>query len=137
MSVMDNIKQVIVVRKDLNMRKGKIGAQCAHASMKILCDLMEKEPMPGDKELWGFVLDLDEPLAYWLKGIFTKIVLYCNSEVELLELYAKAENKGLLCSLIQDAGNTEFNGIPTYTCIGIGPDESSKIDEVTGHLKLY
>ena len=33
-----SIKQVIVVRKDLNMRKGKMCAQVAHASLKIFLD---------------------------------------------------------------------------------------------------
>jgi len=119
------------------MRKGKCAAQAAHASMAVLTDLMEKETLAGDKELWGFIMDLDEPLYYWLTGIFTKIVVYCNSEEELLELYEQAKDKELLCSLIQDAGRTEFNGVPTYTCIAIGPDEGDVIDEITGHLPLY
>ena len=134
---MESVKQVIVVRKDLKMRKGKIGAQCAHASMAVLCNEMEKEALPADKELWGLILDMDEPLYYWLSGIFTKVVVYCNSEEELLELYEKAKDRELLCSLIQDAGRTEFNGVPTYTCIAIGPDEGDIVDEVTGHLPLY
>ena len=33
-----NVKQVIVLRKDLNMRKGKMVAQGAHASMKVFFD---------------------------------------------------------------------------------------------------
>ncbi len=134
---MESVKQVIVVRHDLKMRKGKVGAQCAHASEIILTDLMEKETLAGDKELWGFIMDLDEPLYYWLNGVFTKIVVSCNSEEELLELYEQAKDKELLCSLVQDAGRTEFDGVPTYTCIAIGPDEGDIIDEITGHLPLY
>lgn len=130
------VKQVIVVRKDLKMRKGKLAAQAAHASMKVLLDFMEKENLPGDQELWGFILDLDSPLAFWLKGIFTKVVVSCNSEEELLELYSKAQDKELMCSLIQDAGRTEFHGEPTYTCIAIGPDYSNEIDQITANLPL-
>ncbi len=136
---MESVKQVLVVRKDLKMRAGKVGSQCGHAVMAIMTDLMEKENLPfqEDKELWGFILDLDTPLAYWLKGIFTKIVLSCNSEEELLALYNEARDAGMYCSLIKDAGNTVFNGVPTYTCIGIGPDDGARIDKITGDLPLY
>jgi PTH2 family peptidyl-tRNA hydrolase len=134
---MESVKQVIVVRKDLKMRKGKIGAQCAHAAMAVVMNEMDKEALAGEKELWGLILDIDEPLYYWLNGIFTKVVVSCNSEEELLELYEQAKDRELLCSLIQDAGNTEFNGVPTYTCIAIGPDEGAIIDEITGDLPLY
>ena len=54
----------------------------------------------------------------------------------MLDIYQQAKDKGLPCSLIVDAGLTEFNGIPTKTCIAIGPAYSKYIDPITGHLKL-
>lgn len=131
------IKQVIVVRKDLNMRKGKIAAQCCHASMKILLDRMIETRFSFLNYENPFILIQTTPhLDEWIKGLFTKIVVYVNSEEELLDVYNQAKNKNILCSLIEDAGNTEFHGIPTKTCCAIGPDESEIIDEVTGKLSL-
>ena len=48
----------------------------------------------------------------------------------------KVKNAGLLCSLIQDAGLTEFDGVPTYTCCAIGPNWDEDVNKITGHLKL-
>ena len=64
-----------------------------------------------------------------------KVVLRCGSEEELFELARQAEEAGLPVMLIRDAGRTVVaSGTPT--CVGIGPDEISKIDAVTGALKL-
>ena len=132
-------KQIIVMRKDLNMRKGKMMAQASHASMKVLLDRMIKSGLhyhSGWESEWTLHLKEDEPLKIWLNGLFTKVVLSCDSEEELLALYKKAKDKGLLCSLITDAGLTEFNNVPTNTCIAIGPDFPENINDITGHLKL-
>jgi len=67
---------------------------------------------------------------------FAKIVLQCDSEEELIKIYEKAKAAGLESHLIIDSGATEFHGIPTKTCVGIGPDEAEKIDAITGSLKL-
>ena len=126
-----DVKQVIIVRKDLKMRPGKLAAQVAHASMKAIldtCNLLEGRVL--------FKSNMPEPMYQWLTGIFTKVVLAVESEEELLELYNKALCAGLICSLVTDAGLTVFNGIPTNTCIAIGPEESYKIDAITNHLKL-
>lgn len=119
-------KQVIVVRKDLKMRRGKEIAQGCHASTAVLLDL--------DKTMLGF----NDPRAKpWLEGSFKKVCVQVNSEAELLEIVEKAKAKGLLHSLIRDAGLTEFDGVPTYTCAAIGPDTEDNINKVTGSLKLY
>ena len=127
-------KQVIVIRKDLNMRKGKMIAQGAHASMKVILDTMIN--LEGHDNIKILNMDEKEPLYYWINEIFTKIVVGCDSEEELLILERDAEHSGLRTALIEDAGKTEFNGVPTYTALAIGPDESDKIDKITGHLKL-
>jgi PTH2 family peptidyl-tRNA hydrolase len=53
-----------------------------------------------------------------------------------MSVYNNAITAGLQVHLITDSGKTEFHGQPTRTCLAIGPDESSKIDAVTGHLEL-
>jgi PTH2 family peptidyl-tRNA hydrolase len=123
-------KQVIVIRKDLNMRKGKMIAQGSHASMKVFFDRAFIKPFIAAD------ISLTPAMLEWLKGKFTKIVVGVNSETELLEIYNEAKKLELPCSLIQDCGLTEFNNIPTYTAVAIGPDYGEKIDLITGNLPL-
>jgi PTH2 family peptidyl-tRNA hydrolase len=54
----------------------------------------------------------------------------------LLKLHQRALDAGLITALIQDAGLTEFAGVPTYTALAIGPDEDAKIDQLTDDLPL-
>lgn len=124
-------KQVIVVRKDLKMRRGKEIAQGCHASLGAILNLMTKNE-DGTR-----TLPLDERAEPWLSGPFTKPVVYVTSEAELLEVHAKAKEAGLITCLIQDSGKTEFNGVPTYTTVSVGPDLREKVDAITGHLPLY
>jgi peptidyl-tRNA hydrolase, PTH2 family len=133
----ENVKQVIVIRKDLNMRKGKQISQGSHASMKVFLDLCEYQRISSDESRLIFYLDDDKSdWSVWLNGLFTKVVVSCDSEQELLDLYQQAKDKGLPCSLIIDAGLTEFNDVPTKTCVAIGPAKSEEINPITGHLKL-
>lgn len=123
-------KQVIALRKDLNMRKGKMIAQGAHASMAAVLDRAQR----SGREL---SISLDDPdIGPWLEGKFAKIAVGAESEAELVELYERALAAGLPCSLIRDSGLTEFAGVPTLTACAIGPAEISKIDPITSHLKL-
>jgi len=119
------MKQVILMRKDLKMRRGKEIAQGSHASMAFLLN--------------GFAMSSKNGiiLSQWLKGGQTKICLQIHSEEELLELHKQAIDAGLEANYITDAGRTEFNGIPTKTCLAIGPNKSEIIDKITGHLNLY
>lgn len=118
-------KQVIVMRKDLNMRRGKEIAQGAHASMAFL-----------SKKVCAGILFSD--LEYeWMSGTFTKVCVRVNSEAELLAIEEQAKKEGLQVEVITDSGKTEFGGVPTRTCLAIGPDEAEKIDKITGSLALY
>lgn len=129
-------KQVIVVRKDLNMRKGKMCAQAAHASMKVIIDMFNVELINDTAAVYRKVFRTHDPVHQWLAGIFTKVVVGCNSEEELLALQSSARMKHIPNAIIQDAGRTEFHNVPTYTALAIGPDDIDKIDQITGHLKL-
>lgn len=133
---MKQAKQVIVMRKDLNMRKGKMVAQGAHASVGAVW-LIEKELETLKYDDDGFKpAPWFEPYLAWKSGAFTKICVSVNSDEELLEIGAKATFKGLPVKLITDSGKTEFNGIPTRTCLAIGPAWAEDIDKITGHLEL-
>lgn len=128
---MSEIKQVIVMRADLNMRKGKMIAQGAHASMSFLVNRIKDGILNTEHGHLFYRVELD-----WINGNFVKICVKVNSEQELLKIKEEAENAGLDCYLITDSGLTEFKGIPTNTCLAIGPDYSDKIDKITGHLTL-
>ncbi len=128
-------KQVIVMRKDLNMRKGKMIAQGAHASMKVLLDAGTLG------EDGSFALSPWPALRAWLgdashPGRFAKICVSVTSEVELDDVMARAQAAGLPCGLIVDSGATEFHGVPTKTCCAIGPAWPEDIDPITGTLPL-
>lgn len=125
-------KQVIVWRHDLNkIRKGKCMAQAAHASWGAGLSIAERS---GNK----ITIDLsDHYVKMWFEQRFKKIVVSCENEKELVEIYNKAKKAGLPCALITDAGLTEFNGVPTKTCVGIGPADPDEIDKITGELKPY
>ncbi len=126
-----NVKQVIVVRRDLNMRKGKIAAQVAHASMKFLVDNNEAER--GDE----LNVKLSPAEAEWLlSGSFTKIVVGCDSEDALQDLIFQANLMDVECHPIVDSGKTEFDGVATLTCAAFGPCSAEELDKITGNLKL-
>jgi len=135
-------KQVIVMRKDLGMTKGKMISQGAHASMGVLLKEMrgyDYQNYEAPATPYDLTLRVEEGSVWqeWLEGIFTKITLKCESEAELLSLLKTAEDSGLPCTLITDVGLTQFKGLATNTCIAIGPALAEDIDKITGHLKLY
>lgn len=128
---MKESKQVIVWRHDLKIRKGKSMAQAAHASWGAGLSIAQKK----DNKI---IIDLnDEYVRNWFEHRFKKVVVYCPGERELVEIYNQAKEAGLPCALITDAGLTEFNEVPTKTCVGIGPADPDEIDKITGNLPLY
>lgn len=144
-----NVKQVIVFRKDLlkgekAIRKGKFSSQCCHASLGALLSIFEKEEIWEDESFpsvgtrYKLEFKHGSYLDEWLNGIFTKITLAVDNDEELVKLYKKIkkERPDIPCVLITDCGKTEFNGVPTNTCIGIGPYISEEIDVFTKDLKL-
>ena len=110
-------KQVILVRQDLKLPKGKLAAQVAHASVEAV--------LRSDKKL----------VTSWRNEGMAKIVLKVKDEKELLSFLQQAKDVGLATALITDAGKTVI-APGTRTCLGIGPDEAEKIDAVTGKLPL-
>jgi PTH2 family peptidyl-tRNA hydrolase len=125
-------KQVIIVRKDLkNAGWGKLMAQASHAS--IAAAVTNYLTDNGDY-VWDYVPPKE--IREWLRSDFTKVCVWAKDEEELLDIYMKARQANLPCSLIKDAGRTVFKGVPTFTTVGVGPGEISEIDKITGHLSL-
>lgn len=134
---MSKVKQVIVIRKDLKMTKGKMIAQGSHASLGVILAMMGKSPKPsGDGYDMVLSVENNSDIKEWLENIFTKVCVYVESEEELINLYNKAIDSNIPSCLITDRGLTMFNGVPTKTALAIGPFKSEEIDKITGNLKL-
>jgi len=117
-------KQVIVMRRDLNMSTGKAIAQGAHASLIAVTSVNP------------FMLNSDAYIQ-WCGTGFTKVVVQVNSQVQLDNIYNKCKDISTnFISYIIDEGRTELDG-PTPTCIAIGPWDSSVLNSVTKRLRLY
>lgn len=116
------VKQVIVIRKDLNMRKGKMVAQGAHAAI-MARDIVAGN---GDRD----VIDI------WSRHGTTKICVGVDTGRDLLDIQEHAADLGIPVALVTDSGRTEFDGVPTITCLAVGPWWSEEIDRVTGGLTL-
>jgi len=115
------IKQVMVVRSDLKMGKGKIAAQVAHAALDAAEAAQRKHPDWYDS---------------WRENGQAKVVVKTEGgEAALEDLQKQARSLGLPVSLIHDRGLTQLEP-GTTTCLGIGPGPSGEIDKVTGKLKL-
>lgn len=140
----ERVKQVIILRSKFpdrkgefrKLRTGKYVAQGAHASQMALKEfediysvdiLNNKEPFHP----WKSMFDV------WHNETMTKIVLYVETEEEILELAKIVENMKIPFSLIKDRGLTEFNNEVMITALGIGPWIASKIDEITKNLPLF
>lgn len=110
-------KQVIVMRKDLKMGKGKMIAQAAHASI-------------------GSAYQSDDGLVEkWMEEGSKKIVLKVEGERELKVLAGDVKRLKIPCFLVKDAGLTQLKS-GTVTALGIGPAKEKEIDKATGKLKL-
>lgn len=111
------MKQVILVRVDLKMDKGKMSVQVSHASVEAVLSSSK------------------ENVQAWKEEGMKKVIVKVKDEQALLHYQQLAKKEKLVARLITDAGHTFFKE-PTVTCLGIGPDKDEKIDKVTKHLKL-
>jgi PTH2 family peptidyl-tRNA hydrolase len=126
-----DIKQVIVMRKDLKCRRGKEIAQGSHASLAFLTRFSQI-----DGDTLSVKLKNTEEVQQWLQEGFTKICVSVDSESELDSIYQLAIDAGLNVHMIIDSGLTEFHGVKTKTCLAIGPNKKVDIDKITSGLKL-
>lgn len=138
-------KQMIVMRRDLKMRKGKIAAQAGHACVEAVLMALAREGRLSNVEVtpddsWVYLVDdgsEPSPLTDWFGAGVAKVCVYVDSEDALLDLAKRGREQGFLCALVRDAGHTEFHGEPTYTCLAFEPLYPEQIDPLTGELPLY
>lgn len=120
LATLSPMKMALIVRNDLGMSKGKVGAQCAHAA--VICFEQCQRQKPSLTNSW---LHLGQP----------KIVLRVNSLKELEEISCAATKSNVSVGQVHDAGRTQV-AAGTVTVLGIGPDTVSKIDALVKHLRL-
>jgi PTH2 family peptidyl-tRNA hydrolase len=111
------VKQVIIVRSDIRMSRGKLAAQVAHASLESY----KKADF--------------RTISEWSLQGSKKVILKAKNLRHLMSIKKSCEKLKLPHALITDAGKTELRR-GTVTCLGIGPAESNKIDKITGSLPL-
>ena len=111
------MKQVMIVRTDLKMGKGKIAAQCCHGA------------------IGAYKKSSKDKINKWENESYAKVVLKVKTLEELNEIKMLADKKGIVSYVVVDAGRTQ---VPTssVTVLALGPDEDKILDEVTGDLKL-
>ena len=126
------IKQVILIRKDLKMRRGKEIAQGSHASMDFMISQLRGQPGQEIRKL-----ELSPAEQTWIDEGMAKVCLRVDSEEMLIEYHSNALENGLKSFMIRDSGRTEFGGVPTLTACAIGPSTVEEIDKITGELTLY
>jgi PTH2 family peptidyl-tRNA hydrolase len=119
------------------MRKGKIAAQVAHASMKVFLDRGSISGGDGhNNAAKDFSFSITDAMEVWLRGAFTKVVVGTDSEDALYQLAEQARAANIPHAVIVDNGFTEFHGNKTTTCLAIGPDYAESIDPITKDLVL-
>lgn len=129
-------KQVIIIRRDLGMRRGKEISQGSHASMMWLANRLKHEPFPDECGSEARAV-FTEPEAEWLQGLFTKVTCQVPTGDDLFQVHIHAAAEGVMAYMVTDAGATEFHGQPTPTALAIGPDWEDRVDLITSNLKLY
>ncbi|RPB02524.1 peptidyl-tRNA hydrolase II [Choiromyces venosus 120613-1] len=125
----EDCKMVFVVRTDLSMTKGKMAAQCGHATLMCYKSVQKHAP---------------SILERWEKFGQAKIALKCSGgegeggmdgEEELETLAGVAASLGVVARIVRDAGRTQIKA-GSATVLGVGPAPRSVVDQITGHLKL-
>ncbi|KAF8542272.1 peptidyl-tRNA hydrolase PTH2-domain-containing protein [Trichophaea hybrida] len=119
--VPDDCKMVLVVRTDLGMTKGKIAAQCSHAT--LMCYKAASRYAPDLVRRWETYGQTK--VAVQVKG----------GEEELLMLQAQALSLGVVAKIVHDAGRTQIAS-GSATVLGLGPAPRSVVDQISGGLKL-
>ena len=132
------MKQLIIVRKDLQMSPGKLAAQVSHASMAFLTWPLREEHLecssPYNPKAHSYLIDdlwiNEEIMDDWICGSFAKIICEAKNKYQLEKVIISARELGLKEGkdffLIKDNCLTELtpeeideNGIGrTLTCIG-------------------
>jgi len=128
------MKQVIVVRKDLEMSPGKMGIQMAHAAVKSFKLHMKNQgKLHGGMDCINYVENTD--LVEWNMTGEAKIGVWCKNINQFEKILVDARDAGINVAMIIDEGRTELKP-NTITCMALGPAEDKLMNSITGKLQL-
>lgn len=122
------LKQVIIIKRHLRMRQGKSVSQGSHSSGEF----MRSELLTAYNENRPPRLTPEQ--IKWMSEGQRKVCLRVDSEDDFERILTETRQAGIDVHVIKDSGATEFHGIPTITCMAIGPVEDGIIDTITGNL---
>ncbi|KAG0492400.1 hypothetical protein HPP92_005461 [Vanilla planifolia] len=117
--IFEDFKMVLVVRNELKMGKGKIAAQCSHATLGLYKKLHNRA---------------SKALSRWEMCGQVKVVLKIESEEDMLVLQERAKSLKLPTHTTIDAGRTQIAPNSRTVMAILGP--ADMVDDVTGGLKL-
>ena len=140
------LKQVIVMRRDLNMPHGKLATMAAHASMKWLVDKLGRNTYIRAEdgwvgvdaiftaEQWQWLTEIDPGIEHTGQQSFAKIVVFVGSHEELQDITTEAARRGLTTGTVHDSGYSH-NPAGTFVGVAIGPHWPEAFEGLTDHLK--
>jgi len=126
---MSSVKQTIVIRKDLNIKKGRLASLAISAAMKFIIDNNDAER--GDE----LHVQLSSEEADWIRNLSSKEVLGIDSQDALSDLVFRAELAGVNVYSIFDDRRMENDQNPELLCAAFGPDNDDIINQIIGNLK--
>ena len=130
---MNEYKQVILIRQDLKLPKGKLAAQAGHACVDAVLKLVNGRSADGFSS--GRSADDKDIVKQWRAQGMKKIALKVADEKELYKYVQQAKDLGLITAVITDAGKTTV-APGTVTCAAIGPDEEEQVDKICKDIPL-
>lgn len=114
--------QVIVIRRDLNMKRDK---ELEQEALAIVLCLNHRIREPGHP--------FTNAVRRWLDEAYTRVCVRVDSQQELSDVYHRAWDGGVLADLCQDWLGAGYRDVPTTTCCAEGPDPAHRIDPITAH----
>jgi peptidyl-tRNA hydrolase len=121
------INQILIIRKDLRISKGRIIELCSHASMIFLSYLYTSKPYKEKLKSLGYIKEVEE----WLNEKIQPICFYVENEDELLDIYEQASFEKLIVHIVKNKNRLNF------ICLAIGPHNEKKFEKIIRKLKLY
>lgn len=137
-------RELIIVRKDLDMSKGKMAAQVSHAAMAFLNNTIMKSLMPAESNYQGQISINKGIYEEWMQASYTKTIMEAKNKNQLLKAKRIAEELGLEENkdffFIYDNCLTELtpeeNG-KCLTCMGFRPLDEEMASKISKKFQLF
>jgi PTH2 family peptidyl-tRNA hydrolase len=116
---MKDYKQVILIRKDLEMSRGKLAVQINHATAMAV--------MRADRKTQ----------ERWMQNGIKVVIVGIDTLEEMVELdYKLQAERSIPHFMATDLGTTEFNR-PEITALAVGPAPAKMINKYTSKYDIF